>query len=84
MRIAFLHTNAYIFPMNASEKLQVLVKTVRQTVLAERLGVSQPTISRVIRGIQVPSEPLVRAIDAMFSERAGQSTPASQIADRAA
>jgi transcriptional regulator with XRE-family HTH domain len=77
--------------MNASAKLKILAKKMSQTTLAERLGVSQPTISRVLRGVQVPAEPLVRAVDALYLEcgspvadHASSANASESASDRAA
>jgi transcriptional regulator with XRE-family HTH domain len=53
--------------MNAAKKLQIMaLRGYTQHELARIVGATQPTICRVMKGLQVPSEPLVREIDKAF------------------
>lgn len=55
--------------LTASEKISRLRESgVSGSELSRVTGLSQPTISRIERGQQVPKEPAVRAIDSAYDQ----------------
>lgn len=55
--------------LTASEKILRLRESgVSGSEISRVTGLSQPTISRIERGQQVPKEPAVRAIDMAYDE----------------